>query len=80
MFYGNLTFRWRNFDLDTQLTGQGNSNGFYYSYFIQPLNATNTGAVQRWQLNYWTEDNPNANRPRPTTAGTTKFFKIGYEK
>ncbi len=78
MFYGNLTFRWRNFDLDTQLTGQGNSNGFYYSYFIQPLNATNTGAVQRWQLNYWTEDNPNANRPRPTTAGTTNEYLSTY--
>jgi hypothetical protein len=48
------------------ITGQGNSNGFYYGQFIQPLNTTNNGAVQRWQLDYWTPDNPNASRPRPT--------------
>jgi outer membrane receptor protein involved in Fe transport len=78
MFYGNLTFRWRNFDFDTQFTGQGNSNGFYYGYFIQPLNATNNGAVQRWQLDYWTPDNPNASRPRPTTMGTSNEYLSTY--
>ncbi len=78
MFYGNLTFRWRNFDIDTQFTGQGNSNGFYYGQFIQPLNSTNNGAVQRWQLDYWTPENPNASRPRPTTAGTSNEYLSTY--
>ena len=78
MFYGNITFRWRNFDIDTQFTGQGNSNGFYYDKFIQPLNTTNNGAVQRWQLDYWTPDNPNASRPRPTTSGTSNEYLSTY--
>ena len=78
LFYGNLTFRWRNFDLDTQFTGQGNSNGFYYGGFIQPLNASDNGAVQRWQLDYWTPENPNSSRPRPSTSGTANEYLSTY--
>ena len=34
--------------------------------------------MQRWQLDYWTPENPNASRPRPTTAGTSNEYLSTY--
>lgn len=78
VYYSNLTFRCKNFDFDMQITGQGRSNGYYYGNFIQPLNSTYTGAVQTWQLDYWTEDNTNARFPRPSAAGGANEYLSTY--
>lgn len=74
IYYSNLTFRYKNFDFDTQITGQGRSNGFYYDYFIQPLNNSYQGAVQTMQLDYWTPEHTDARYPRPTISGSTNEY------
>ncbi len=78
VYYANLTFRYRNFDLDAQLTGQGRANGYYYGQFIQPLNSSNTGAVQRWQLDYWTPENQDATFPKPSAKGGANEYLSTY--
>lgn len=78
IYYGDITFRYRNFDFDTQITGQGRSNGYYYGQFIQPLNASMTGAVQERQLDYWTPENPNAKFPKPSAQGGSNEYLSTY--
>lgn len=68
IYYANFNLRLWNFDIDMQLTGQGNSNRFWYGKYIQPLSSASQGAVQKWQLNHWTEENPDKWAPRPRLA------------
>ena len=72
IYYANLSMKWKNLDFDMQFTGQGNVNRFYYGNYIQPLGSTGAGAVQKWQLDHWTEENPDkwASRPRLSAVGS----------
>lgn len=82
IFYGNITFRYKNFDIDAQITGQGNSNGYYSGVYVQPLETSNMGSVMKWQLDHWTPDNPDkwAPRPRATTKGTANDYLSSFWK
>ncbi|SFQ34943.1 TonB-linked outer membrane protein, SusC/RagA family [Parafilimonas terrae] len=70
--YGiNLGAQWKGFDLSVFLQGTGKR-----SYIIYPTQAI--PYVQSWRYpldnyvnNYWTEDNRNANFPRPIAGGGT---------
>ncbi|MBQ7517853.1 MAG: TonB-dependent receptor [Bacteroidales bacterium] len=72
IYYANFNLKLWGFDIDMQLTGQGNSNRYWYGKFIQPLSTASQGAVQTWQLNHWTADNPDkwAARPRLSAVGS----------
>lgn len=70
IFYGNFTLKCYGFDFDMQITGQGNSNRYLYGDYIQPLSSSAAGAIRTWQMDYWTEDNPNASRPRLAAKGS----------
>ncbi|MDD7088031.1 MAG: TonB-dependent receptor [Bacteroidales bacterium] len=78
VYYGNITFRIKNFDLDAQVTGQGRANGYYYGNFIQPLNSNFTGAVQKRQLDYWTPEHTDAKFPKPSAAGGANEYLSTY--
>jgi len=76
IYYANFNLKWKGFDFDMQLTGQGNSNRFYYGYYIQPLGTSGSGAVQKWQLNHWTEENPDPNAARPRLSAVGSYNEL----
>lgn len=80
IYYGNLSFAYKNFDIDMQVTGTGNYNGFLSGIYVQPLTTAGTGSVQKWQLDHWTKENPDkyAARPRPTPSGTANDYSSTF--
>lgn len=82
VFFGNLGFRYKGFDFETLFSGESGAPLFYTGLMAIPLNiGGESGTPQKSQLNYWTPDNPNAERPRLTpTPGTngnfSDFFKM----
>lgn len=76
IYYANFSLKWKNLDFDMQLTGQGNVNRFYYGKYIQPLGSAGDGAVQKWQLNHWTEENPDKWAPRPRLSAVGSYNEL----
>lgn len=67
--YGiNLDFGWKGIRFSAFIQGVGKSDGYLNSHYVIP--AANSSAVKEWQLDYWTEDNPNASLPRLSVAST----------
>jgi hypothetical protein len=68
--------------VETVLSGESGAPLFYTGLMAIPLNiGGESGTPQKSQLNYWTPDNPNADRPRLTpTPGMngnfSNFFKL----
>jgi len=80
-YYTNLTIFLGNFDLSTLVNGVGKVGLEYTSRIANPLNtAGNGGTPQQFQLDYWTPEHTNANRPRltptPGNNGLTSSFWI----
>jgi TonB-linked SusC/RagA family outer membrane protein len=82
VFFGTIGFRFKGFDVETLLSGESGAPLFYTGLMAIPLNiGGESGTPQKSQLNYWTPDNPNADRPRLTpTPGMngnfSNFFKL----
>ncbi len=77
IFYANLTAKLWGFDIDMQMTGQGNSNRYYYGNYIQPIDSSRgEGAVQTWQLDYWKADNPDKWASRPRISSNTNNTRL----
>ncbi|MCQ2157919.1 MAG: TonB-dependent receptor [Bacteroidales bacterium] len=76
IYYATFTMKLWGFDIDMQLTGQGNSNRFWYGKFVQPLSSASQGAVQKWQLNHWTESNPDKWAPRPRLSAVGSYNEL----
>lgn len=67
--YGiNLDFGWKGFKLNAFFQGVGKVDGYLNSHYVIP--GVNASAVKTWQLDYWTEDNRNAEFPRLSTIST----------
>ena len=69
VYYGNLSFRWKNLDFDMQVNGVGYVPIFYQGLISNPLDPEYGGTPQRWHLDHWKAENPdrNAKLPRVTT-------------
>lgn len=69
VYYGNLSFRWKNLDFDMQVNGVGYVPIFYQGSISNPLDPEYGGTPQRWHLDHWKAENPdrNAKLPRVTT-------------
>ena len=69
VYYGNLSFRWKNLDFDMQVNGVGYVPIFYQGMISNPLDPEYGGTPQRWHLDHWKAENPdrNAKLPRVTT-------------
>lgn len=66
-FYMNFSYRWKNIDFEALLTGVAGVSVFYTDKVATPLNvAVDGGTPQKWHLDYWTPENPNARFPRLT--------------
>ncbi|HEY9262360.1 TonB-dependent receptor [Chitinophaga sp.] len=81
VFFGTLGFRYKGFDFETLLSGESGTPLFYTGLMAIPLNiGGESGTPQKSQLNYWTPDNPNAERPRLTpTPGTNGNFSNFFQ-
>ena len=69
VYYGNLSFRWKNLDFDMQVNDVGYVPIFYQGLISNPLDPEYGGTPQRWHLDHWKAENPdrNAKLPRVTT-------------
>lgn len=69
VYYGYLSFRWKNLDFDMQVNGVGYVPIFYQGLISNPLDPEYGGTPQRWHLDHWKAENPdrNAKLPRVTT-------------
>lgn len=65
--YGaNFDFGWKGLSLNLFLQGVGKADGYLNSHYVIP--AVNSSAVKTWQLDYWTENNRDAEFPRLSTT------------
>ncbi|RAJ95640.1 TonB-linked SusC/RagA family outer membrane protein [Larkinella arboricola] len=64
-YFGNLSFKIKNFDFEALLTGVGNVAAFYTGRIALPLNVSGEGGTPlTWHLDYWTPENTGARFPR----------------
>lgn len=61
----NLGMEYKGFDLSLYFQGIGKRDLMLTGYKTQAFNG---GAVSKWQLDHWSEQNPNSDYPRLTTA------------
>src|SRR5690606_26138541 len=67
--YGfNLDLGYKGFRLSTFLQGVAKADGYLNSHYVIP--AANSSAIKPWQLDYWTENNPDASLPRVSVTST----------
>lgn len=87
LFGLRLAAEYKGFDFSMFFHGVGKKDYIMSGPGIQPLSDAGKGPVFTHQLNYWTEDNPNAKYPRMLDSGqgsfnyqTSDFWKInaGY--
>jgi TonB-linked SusC/RagA family outer membrane protein len=76
IFFGNLGFKYRNFDFDALVSGQAGSPRSYTGLVSIPLNVGGeSGTPQRYHLDYWTTEHQDARLPRLTlTPGSNNNF------
>ncbi len=64
-YFGNLSFKFKNFDFETLVTGTGNVATFYSGRIAIPLNVAGEGGTPlTWHTDYWTPTNTTARFPR----------------
>lgn len=64
---------WKGFDLNVLIQGVGKRDIFLYKDAVWAF--YNAGKIQRWQLDYWTPDNPDAKYPRLVAQTTHNNFQ-----
>lgn len=75
--YGiNLNFGWKGFKLNAFFQGVGKVDGYLNSHYVIPC--VNSSAIKTWQLDYWREDNRNAEFPRLSTTSTNNTQNSTY--
>lgn len=68
-YFVNLSLRYKGFDFEGLINGVGNVAMFYTDRIAMPLNlGDNGGTPQKWHLDYWTPEHPNARFPRLTPS------------
>lgn len=65
VYFANLSVRVKNVDISVQANGIGYVPVFYTNLMANPLNGDQGGVPQKWHLDYWTPERPNARLPRP---------------
>lgn len=87
LFGLRLNAEWKGFDISVFFQGVGKKDYIMGGPGVQPLSDSGKGPVFEHQLDYWTEDNPNATYPRildnvqgSFNYATSDFWKInaGY--
>ena len=68
VYYGNLSFRWKNLDFDMQVNGVGYVPIFYQGLISNPLDPEYGGTPQRWHLDHWKAENPDRNAKLPSVT------------
>lgn len=67
--YGaTIDLGWKGFRLNAILQGVGKADGYLNSHYVIP--AVNSSAIKTWQLDYWTEENRDAEFPRLSVTST----------
>jgi len=67
--YGaNIDLGWKGFRLNAFFQGVGKVDGYLNSHYVIP--AVNSSAIKTWQLDYWTEENRDAEFPRLSVTST----------
>lgn len=75
--YGfNLNLGWKGFRLNAFFQGVGKVDGYLNSHYVIPC--VNSSAIKTWQLNYWREDNRDAEFPRLSTTSTNNTQNSTY--
>lgn len=75
--YGlNLDLGWKGFRMNAFLQGVGKVEGYLNSHYVIP--GINSSAIKTWQLDYWTEDNKDAEFPRPSITSTNNTQNSDY--
>jgi len=75
--YGlNLDLDWKGFRMNAFLQGVGKVEGYLNSHYVIP--GINSSAIKTWQLDYWTEDNKDAEFPRPSITSTNNTQNSDY--
>lgn len=64
-YFGNVSFKYKNFDVEALVTGQGKVAVFYTGRIALPLNVAGEGGTPlTWHRDYWTPENTGARFPR----------------
>ncbi|TDE14442.1 TonB-dependent receptor [Dyadobacter psychrotolerans] len=81
IFFGSIGLKYRNFDFDALVSGQAGTPRFYSGLVSIPLNVGGeSGTPQKYHMNYWTPENPNAPLPRLTlTPGSNNNFSDFFQ-
>jgi len=67
--YGaNIDLGWKGLRLNALFQGVGQVDGYLNSHYVIP--AANSSAIKTWQLDYWTEENRDAQFPRLSVTST----------
>lgn len=83
VYYGNVSFRWKNLDFDMQVNGVGAVPVFYQGLIANPLDPQYGGTPQTWHLEHWTKENPDRNAKLPrvtTTPGNNELFSTFWKR
>lgn len=66
-YFANFSAKWKGIDFEIMLQGVSGVEAFYGGNYAVPLNLDgNSTTPQKFHLDYWTKDNPNARFPRLT--------------
>lgn len=66
-YFANFSAKWKGIDFEIMLQGVSGVEAFYGGNYAIPLNLDgNSTTPQKFHLDYWTQDNPNARFPRLT--------------
>lgn len=74
MYGANLTAGFKGFDLSLMLQGVGERDVLATGDAIWAFQ--NAGKIQKWHLDYWTPENPNASYPRLVATTSHNNFEI----
>lgn len=74
-YFTNFSVRWKGLDFEVMLQGVNGVEAYYGGNFAVPLRLDgNSTTPQKFHLDYWTPENPNARFPRLTpTPGNNSF-------
>jgi TonB-dependent starch-binding outer membrane protein SusC len=73
IYYGNLGFSYKGFDVQGLLNGQGGNKIYYTGQLANPFNGGEEATPQVSQTDTWTPQNTSAKLPRLTDGGNLAF-------